>query len=261
MNPRNCFDRKQLFCGADAGHVRFANFRVQVQTAALITGLKHARATSGKVGKHTGQALAVSCRITRRFLMGNTLRLYRAIVVSTIDPEGLGRVKLGTTRTVRGSPVIFEGWAAVGATPLGASVAAVAAYSAGEAVLYAAERLPFDGAVLLCRVGGLAANTGSIELSVRVSLGQGNEATIEAADGALRIRTTAGQQVTLQANGAIDVLGSADISLGATKIAASAGLVTIDAGMTRFSGVVKCDTLITNTVIAATYTPGAGNIA
>jgi hypothetical protein len=31
--------------------------------------------------------------------------------------------------------------------------------------------------------------------------------------------------------------------------------------MTRFSGVVQCDTLITNTVIASTYTPGAGNLA
>lgn len=193
--------------------------------------------------------------------MGNTLRLYRAIVVSTIDPQGLGRVKLGTTRTVRGSPVQVDGWAAVGATPLGASVAAVAAYSVGEAVLYAAERLPFDGAVLLCRVGGPAANAGSPDLSVRVYLGQGSEAMIEATGGALRIRTTAGQQVTLQANGAIDVVGSAELSLGATKIAASAGLVTVDAGMTRFSGVVQCDTLITNTVIAATYTPGAGNIA
>jgi hypothetical protein len=37
-------------------------------------------------------------------------------------------------------------------------------------------------------------------------------------------------------------------------------MVTVDAGMSRFSGVVSCDTLITNTCIAATYTPGAGNI-
>jgi hypothetical protein len=30
--------------------------------------------------------------------------------------------------------------------------------------------------------------------------------------------------------------------------------------MTTFSGVVQADTIITNTIIAATYTPGAGNI-
>jgi phage baseplate assembly protein gpV len=64
----------------------------------------------------------------------------------------------------------------------------------------------------------------------------------------------------LRASGAIDAVSSTEVCVGASKIAAAAGLVTVDAGMTRFSGVVQCDTLITNTVIAATYTPGAGNM-
>ena len=34
----------------------------------------------------------------------------------------------------------------------------------------------------------------------------------------------------------------------------------VDAGMSKFSGVVQCDTLISNSVISASYTPGAGNI-
>lgn len=193
--------------------------------------------------------------------MANALRLYHAVVMSTDDPEGLGRVKLGSTRTVRGSPVQVEGWASVGATPLAALVKAGATYSIGDAVLYAAERLPFVGAVLLCRVGGHAANAGPPELSIQISLGQGGAATIEATDGALRVSTTAGQQVTLQANGAIDVVSSSDMSFAATKFAVSAGMVTVDAGMSKFSGVVQCDTLVANSVIASTYTPGAGNIA
>ena len=40
----------------------------------------------------------------------------------------------------------------------------------------------------------------------------------------------------------------------------SAGMVTVDAGMSKFSGVVQCDTLITNSVVSSSYTPGAGNI-
>jgi hypothetical protein len=32
------------------------------------------------------------------------------------------------------------------------------------------------------------------------------------------------------------------------------------AGMSKFSGVVQCDTLVTNSVVASSYTPGAGNI-
>ena len=39
-----------------------------------------------------------------------------------------------------------------------------------------------------------------------------------------------------------------------------AAFVTVDAGMSRFSGVVQCDTLITNSVVSSSYTPGAGNI-
>jgi hypothetical protein len=35
--------------------------------------------------------------------------------------------------------------------------------------------------------------------------------------------------------------------------------VKID-GAATFSGQVKCDTLVTNSVVASSYTPGAGNV-
>ena len=41
---------------------------------------------------------------------------------------------------------------------------------------------------------------------------------------------------------------------------ADAGTVTVDAGMSSFSGVVRADTVIANSVISTSYTPGAGNI-
>jgi hypothetical protein len=37
-------------------------------------------------------------------------------------------------------------------------------------------------------------------------------------------------------------------------------MVTVDAAMARFSGIVKCETLISTSVISTSYTPGAGNI-
>jgi hypothetical protein len=40
----------------------------------------------------------------------------------------------------------------------------------------------------------------------------------------------------------------------------SSGMVKVDAGMSKFSGVVQSDTVITNSVVSASYTPGAGNI-
>jgi hypothetical protein len=40
----------------------------------------------------------------------------------------------------------------------------------------------------------------------------------------------------------------------------SVGSLGVNAGMSKFSGVVQCDTLIANSVVASRYTPGAGNV-
>ena len=37
-------------------------------------------------------------------------------------------------------------------------------------------------------------------------------------------------------------------------------MVTVDAAFSKFSGVVQCDTLISNSVISVSYTPGLGNL-
>ena len=52
----------------------------------------------------------------------------------------------------------------------------------------------------------------------------------------------------------------ATVTVEASMVKVSAGMVTVDAALTNFSGVVMCSTLISNTVISASYTPGAGNI-
>lgn len=50
------------------------------------------------------------------------------------------------------------------------------------------------------------------------------------------------------------------VKVQATQVEISASMVTVNAGMSRFSGVVQADTVITNSVISTSYTPGAGNI-
>jgi hypothetical protein len=192
--------------------------------------------------------------------MNSAFGMYRATVVSTDDPQASGRVLLTTTRIVKGTPVQAQGWASVGAAPLGASVTAIPIYAPGDSVLYVAERFPFDGAVVLCLVGSRASGGSSPEWSATVSLGQDNEAIVEATGGALHIRTTAGQQITLQADGTVSVMTSAKILLSAAEVQATATVVTVDAGTATFSGLVQCDTLIANSVVASTYSPGAGNV-
>ena len=45
-----------------------------------------------------------------------------------------------------------------------------------------------------------------------------------------------------------------------SKLIASATLSETNAPIAKFSGIVQCDVIQANTVIGATYTPGAGNI-
>jgi uncharacterized protein involved in type VI secretion and phage assembly len=68
-----------------------------------------------------------------------------------------------------------------------------------------------------------------------------------------------GNSVKLETSG-ITVNASAKVTINASQVAISAGMVTVDAGMSKFSGVVQADTVISNSVISASYTPGAGNI-
>jgi hypothetical protein len=50
------------------------------------------------------------------------------------------------------------------------------------------------------------------------------------------------------------------VKVQASKVDVSAGMVTVDAAIAKFSGIVKCETLISTAVVSSSYTPGAGNI-
>ena len=56
------------------------------------------------------------------------------------------------------------------------------------------------------------------------------------------------------------VNASGKVTIKGSLVEISAGAVKVDAGMSTFSGVVKADTVISNSVVSASYTPGAGNI-
>ena len=58
----------------------------------------------------------------------------------------------------------------------------------------------------------------------------------------------------------ITINAAAKVTINGSTVEVSAGMVTVNAGMSRFSGVVQADTVITNSVVSASYTPGAGNI-
>jgi len=87
----------------------------------------------------------------------------------------------------------------------------------------------------------------------------GQRMTLKDGPGTVEIVDNSGNSLKLEPTG-ITVTAAAKVTVNASQVAISAGLVTVDAGMSRFSGVVQADTVISNSVISASYTPGAGNM-
>jgi uncharacterized protein involved in type VI secretion and phage assembly len=87
----------------------------------------------------------------------------------------------------------------------------------------------------------------------------GQKVTLKDGPGAVTIEDSNGNSIKLESAG-ITITASAKVTINASQVAVSAGMVQVDAGMSKFSGVVQCDTMIATTVVASTYTPGAGNV-
>ncbi len=98
---------------------------------------------------------------------------------------------------------------------------------------------------------------GRQKLTLQTPAGQ----TITLDDGAasVEILDTHGQSIKLDASG-ITITASSKIRLKANQIEVNAELLKIDAGTSRFGGIVQCDSLIANSVVSSSYSPGAGNI-
>jgi uncharacterized protein involved in type VI secretion and phage assembly len=87
----------------------------------------------------------------------------------------------------------------------------------------------------------------------------GQKVTLQDGPGSVIVEDSNGNSVKLE-KAAITVTASAKVKVQATQVEVTAGTVKVDAAMSTFSGMVKCDALQTNSVISSSYTPGAGNI-
>lgn len=83
--------------------------------------------------------------------------------------------------------------------------------------------------------------------------------TLKDGPGAITLEDSNGNSIKLEPSG-ITIQASAKVKVQASTVEVSAGMVTVDTGMAKFSGVVKCEVLIASSVVASSYTPGAGNI-
>jgi uncharacterized protein involved in type VI secretion and phage assembly len=209
---------------------------------------------------------------------------YPATVSDLVDPDGAGRIRITLPWSPDGDGGRYEAWARLTTLFAGKDRGSWFMPENGDEVLVVFEggdvRRPFVVGALWNGQDSPPTSADRRNVKKIIKSRNGVVITIEDQDGQekLRLETPGGCSVTLQdgpgvievedSNGnsvkleaaGVTVTAAAKVSINASQVEVSAGMVSVSAGMSRFSGVVQADTVITNTIIAATYTPGAGNI-
>ena len=88
---------------------------------------------------------------------------------------------------------------------------------------------------------------------------EGQSLTLKDGPGTIEIRDNMNNVVTLETKG-ITIHSPTTVSIRASSVEVNAGMLNFRAPFAKFDGAVMCDTLISNSVVSSSYTPGAGNI-
>jgi phage baseplate assembly protein V len=187
---------------------------------------------------------------------GTLAGVYEATVVDVRDPEGLGRVRVRlSARKVTG---LERTWARQATLMAGADRGTWFVPDIGDAVLVAFEggdpRSPFVLGALWTKAAAPPETMDAAGDNPRRVIATRGGARIAIDDATNRVELS-------DPSGNSIVLEPAGISIrAATKVRVVASTVEVDTGLARFSGTVSCDTMQANSVIASSYTPGAGNV-
>ncbi len=217
---------------------------------------------------------------------GRWYGVYPALVSDIKDPDGQGRVKITLPWAPDTGSGRFEAWARL-ATFMGGNNRGswfipdvndevLVAFEAGNpdrpyvvGALWNGSDAPpdsMDGAgnnyrkVIRSRNGvkvTLDDQDGQEKLILETPGGQ--KVTLQDGPGTVTVEDSNGNSLKMEASG-VTVNASAKVTISCSLMEISAGSVNVSAGLSRFSGVVQADTVISNSVVSASYTPGAGNI-
>jgi uncharacterized protein involved in type VI secretion and phage assembly len=220
-------------------------------------------------------------------LGGRWYGVYPALVSDIKDPDGQGRVKVVLPWSPDSGSDRYEAWARLATLMGGNNRGSWFIPDVNDEVLIVFEggdpRRPYvigglwngsdsppesmDGGgnnflkVLRSRNGvtvTLDDNDGQEQMILETPGGQ--KVTLKDGPGAVEIIDSNGNSVKLETSG-ITVNASAKITVNAGgQVEISASMVMVNAGMSRFSGVVQADTVISNSLISASQTPCAGSI-
>jgi uncharacterized protein involved in type VI secretion and phage assembly len=210
---------------------------------------------------------------------------YPALVTDIKDPDGQGRVKLRLPWSPDSSGTGYEVWARLGLLMAGNQRGTWFIPDVGDEVVVVFEagdpRRPYVLGALwngsdqppetMDGAGNNYLKSLVSRRDIRITFDdhEGQETltlktpqqSIVVNDGgrSIEVQDANGNSIKMDASG-ITINATAKVTIQASTVEVTAGMVTVNAGMSKFSGVVQADTVITNAVISASYTPGAGNI-
>ncbi len=219
-------------------------------------------------------------------LGGRWYGVYPALVTEITDPDGQGRVKVTLPWSADTGGERYEAWARLATLMGGNNRGTWFIPDTDDEVLIAFEdgdpRRPYvlgglwngtdtppdsmDGAgnnyrkVVRSRNGVKITldDTDGQETMILETPG-GQKITLKDGPGSVQLEDSNGNSIKLETSG-ITITASAKVTINASTMEISVGMLTVNSGMSKFSGVVQADTFIANSVVSSSYTPGAGNI-
>ena len=212
--------------------------------------------------------------------------VYVAQVVDISDPDGQGRVRVKLPWSPDSADSEYQAWARIATMMAGGDRGTWFIPDVGDEVLVAFNagdtRHPYvigglwngqdappesmDSAgnnhlKTICSRNGVRVtlNDENGQESLTLETPGGQSVVLKDGPGAIDIVDSNGNSVKLATTG-ITVEASGKVTISASLVEISAASMKVDCPFSTFSGVVKADTVISNSVVSASYTPGAGNI-
>jgi uncharacterized protein involved in type VI secretion and phage assembly len=227
-----------------------------------------------------GTALSLAGVLTESHYVG----VYPATVSDNQDPDSQGRVQVHLPWSPDGSDGQYEVWARLATMMAGGGRGTWLVPDVGDEVLVCFQggdpRWPFvigsmwngqddpperidadnDVKAIVSRTGikiTLDDTSGAVTLTLETPGGQ--KVTLADAGATVTVEDSSGNSCELAPQG-ITITAASKLSISAATAEIDIGEVTVNSGMWTYSGVIQCDSLISDAVIGTSYTPGVGNI-